>query len=205
MITSLISDIKRLYRQQYFVGNCALLCGALALSGCDQRPASTPATPPAPASAKPAAPAPASAAPSPVAAPTSPASALIGVWRQICQPFAPGDGASDITYTISLQGTDKLKLEGVAKDYKNVTCSGGGIVIATPVFVQKISGAATVDGVTVIKLVDDGASANSPLDTKSVAGIDKGQLRFGNAKGSRDGEGFPSQLEKPNDAYNKLQ
>jgi hypothetical protein len=130
--------------------------------------------------------------------------ALAGTWRQICQPYIPGDGASDITYVISMQGTDKLKLEGVAKDYKNISCAGGGTVIATPVFEQKLAGSGTVGGVPVVKLVDADASGPVPPDAKSVIGIDKGQLRMGKANGARDGSGFPSEFEKPAEAYNKL-
>jgi hypothetical protein len=130
--------------------------------------------------------------------------ALVGTWRQICQPYIPGDGASDITYVISMQGTDKLKLEGVAKDYKNINCAGGGTVIATPVFEQKLAGSGTVGGVSVLKLVDADASTPVPPEAKSVIGIDKGQLRMGKAMGARDGQGFPSEFEKPAEAYNKL-
>lgn len=72
--------------------------------------------------------------------------AIVGTWRQICLPYLPRDGASDITYTITLQGSDRLKLEGV----------------------------------------------------------DKGQLRFDSATGTRDSDGFPTQFEKPAEAYNKL-
>ena len=53
-----------------------------------------------------------------------PAAALAGTWRQLCQPYLPGDGASDITYTITLEGVDALQLAGVAKDYKNTSCAG---------------------------------------------------------------------------------
>ena len=156
-----------------------------------------------PSSASPSAATPASAAP-PAPAPPSLSSAIVGTWRQICQPYLPGDGASDITYTITLQGADGLKLEGVAKDYKNISCSSGGTVIGTPVFVQKTAGTATVAGVPVLKLVDEGAAASAPPDSKSIMGIDKGQLRFGSATGTRDSDGFPTQFEKPAEAYNKL-
>lgn len=159
----------------------------------------TPATPASPAPSTP------SPALTPAAAPTGNlASAIVGTWRQICLPYLPGDGASDITYTISLQGTDAVKMEGVAKDYKNTACSGAGIVIVTPVFVQKIAGTSAVAGLTVLRLLDDGAAASAPPDAKSIVGIDKGQLRFGKAAGARDSDGFPSELEKPGEAYNKL-
>ncbi len=130
--------------------------------------------------------------------------ALVGTWRQICQPYIPGDGASDITYVISMQGSGKLKLEGVAKDYKNTTCAGGGTVIATPVFEQKLVGNGSIAGVPVVKLVDADAGPPIPPDAKSVMGIEKGQLRIGRAMGKRDGDGFPAELEKPAEAYNKL-
>ena len=156
----------------------------------------------------PASPAPSTSAAPPVAPAAAPpgnlSSAIVGTWRQICDPYLPGDGASDITYTISRQGADGFKLEGVAKDYKNTSCSGGGSVIATPVFVQKTAGTAMVAGLTVLKLVDEGAPASAPADSKSIVAIDKGQLRFGSATGARDSDGFPTQLEKPAEAYNKL-
>jgi hypothetical protein len=118
--------------------------------------------------------------------------------------YLPRDGASDITYTITMQSPDGLKREGVAKDYKNTSCSGGGTVIGTPVFVKKTAGIAKVSGVSVLKLVDEGAAASAPADSKSIVGIDKGQVRFGSATGMRDSNGFPSEFEKPAEAYNKL-
>ena len=186
-----------------------LSLAVMMVTACDKGPGSGPTSAP-PTAATPTTPA--SPAPSVPSAPVAPApassgnsaSAFVGTWRQICQPYLPGDGASDITYTITLQGADRLKLEGVAKDYKNTSCSGGGSVIATPMFVQKTAGTATVAGVLVLKLIDEGAAASAPAESKSVAGIDKGQLRFGSATGARDSDGFPSQLEKPADGYNKL-
>jgi len=174
-----------------------LLSGALALTACGKGAETN--TPPASSSSATPASAPASAASG-----TTLAGAVVGTWRQICQPYIPGDGASDITYTITQQGANGLKLEGVAKDYKSTSCSGNGKVIATPVFVQKMVGNTTVAGIPVLKLMDEGAPANAPADSKSIVGIDKGQLRFGSAKGPRDGDGFPTQFEKPGDSYNKL-
>jgi hypothetical protein len=171
---------------------------ALLVAACDKPAATSSPVTPLPV-ATPATPA--ASAPAP---PGNPASAIVGSWRQICQPYLPGKGASDITYTITLQGADGLKLEGVAKDYKNISCSGGGTVIATPVFAQKAAGTATVAGVTVLKLIDEGAGASGPAESKSIVGIDNGQLRFGSATGARDSNGFPSQFEKPASAYNKL-
>lgn len=171
---------------------------AVLVAGCDKGGgASSPATAPSVATATP------PAAPA-VAPPGDLASAVVGSWRQICLPYLPGNGASDITYTITRQGADGLKLEGVAKDYKNISCSGGGIVIATPVFVQKTAGTATVEGAPVLKLIDEGAGTSGPAESKSIVGIDNGQLRFGSATGARDSNGFPSQFEKPANAYNKL-
>ena len=132
------------------------------------------------------------------------ASAVVGNWQRICQPYLPGKGASDITYTITRQGADGLKLEGVAKDYENISCTDGGTVIATPVFAQRIAGTATVAGAPVLKLIDEGAGDSAPADSKSIVGIDNGQLRFGSATGARDSNGFPSQFEKPANAYAKL-
>lgn len=184
----------------YFPG---LVLGlALLVAGCDKGAGSGPSAA-LPSAASPSAPAYSSPAPSAAAPPGSLSSAIAGTWRQTCLPFLPGDGASDITYTISLQGTDRVRLEGVAKDYKNTSCSGGGSVIAKPSFVQKIAGTATVAGLPVLKLVDDGAAASAPADSKSIVGIDKGQLRFGNASGARGSDGFPSQFERPAEAYNK--
>lgn len=169
---------------------------AVLATACDKGAGSGPASP---ASSTPSVPV------APVAAPSGNlSSAIVGTWRQICDPYLPGDGASDITYTISRQGADAVKMEGVAKDYKNTSCSGSGTVIATPVFVQKTAGTATVAGLTVLKLVDEGAAASAPPDGKSIVGIDKGQLRFGSATGTRDSDGFPTQFEKPAEAYNKL-
>lgn len=174
---------------------------AVLVTACDQGAGASPSTA-APSATAPASPAPAtSAAPAP--APPGLSSAVVGTWRQICLPYLPGDGASDITYTITLQGADGLKLEGVAKDYKNTSCSGGGTVIGRPMFVQKTAGTKTVAGVTVLKLIDEGAEASAPPDSKSIVGIDNGQLRFGSATGARDSDGFPSQFEKPAEAYNK--
>lgn len=187
------------------LGWLVLIAAAILATACDKGGGST-----APASA-------ASAAPSPASAPTpasssapsttasgNPAGALVGTWRQICQPFLPGDGASDITYEITLQGKDRVKLAGVAKDYKSTTCSGAGTVIATPVFVQKVVGTATVSGITVLKLADEDAGPAAPEQSKSIVGIDQeGRLRFGAANGGRDGDGFPKQFEKPTDAYDK--
>lgn len=175
---------------------------ALLVTACDKGAGSGPLSAATPASPAPSTSAASTAAPAP--SPPDLASAIVGTWRQICQPFLPGDGASDITYTITLQGTDRLKLEGVAKDYKNIACSGGGTVIATPMFVQQTAGTATVAGVPVLRLVDEGVATPAPADSKSIVGIDKGQLRFGSASGARDSDGFPSQFEKPADAYNKL-
>jgi hypothetical protein len=129
--------------------------------------------------------------------------ALAGTWRQLCQPYLPGDGASDITYSITLQGAGALQLAGVAKDYKNTSCAGAGTVIATPKFEQKIVGSTTLDGITVFKLVDADAPAAAPEQAKSLVGIDKDRLRFGDANGARDSEGFPARFEKPADAYNR--
>ena len=171
-------------------------CAILA-TGCDESsggsapPTATTASTPAPSSA-----------PSTTAS-GNPAGALVGTWRQICQPFLPGDGASDITYEITLQGSDGVKLAGVARDYRSTTCSGAGKVIATPVFVQKVVGTATVAGITAIKLVDEDAAAPVSEQAKSIVGIDQGRLRFGDANGRRDGDGFPAQFEKPTDAYDK--
>ena len=177
------------------------------LTACDKGAGTSPSSA-SPAAATSASPAPstsaASAAAPSFAPPPNLASAIVGTWRQICQPYLPGDGASDITYTITLQGANGLKLEGVAKDYKNISCSSGGTVIGTPVFVQKTAGTATVAGVPVLKLVDEGAAASAPPDSKSIMGIDKGQLRFGSATSTRDSDGFPTQFEKPVEAYNKL-
>ena len=167
-----------------------MVLGAVLVTACDKGAGSGPA------SAAPVAP--------DAAQPGNLTGAIVGTWRQICLPYLPGDGASDITYTISRQGADGLKLEGVAKDYKNISCSGDGTVIATPMFAQKTAGAATVAGVPVLKLVDEGATASAPADSKSIVGIDKGQLRFGSATGTRDSDGFPTQFEKPAEAYNKL-
>ena len=183
-----------------------LLSLAVLVTACDKKAGSGPSSAPSSAAT------PASSAPSTSAAPVAPAaaspgnlsSAIVGTWRQICLPYLPGDGASDITYTITRQGADGLKLEGVAKDYKNTSCSGGGTVIATPMFVQKTAGAGPVAGVPVLKLVDEGAGASAPADSKSIVGVDKGQLRFGSATGARDSDGFPTQFEKPTEAYNKL-
>ena len=189
-------------------GRLVLLASALSLAACERGSgnAAAPAAPAAPAS-MPAAALPASGPTSaPIrsaAAPGNIAAALAGTWRQICQPYLPGDGASDITYTITPQGADSLQMAGVAKDYKNTSCAGAGTVIATPQFVQKIVGQAALGGVPVIRLVDEGAAVPAPTDSKSVAGIDQGRLRFGQAKGARDGEGFPTQFEKPADAYNR--
>jgi hypothetical protein len=171
---------------------------AMLVTACDKGPGiSSPVTAlPAATPATPAASAPAQAG--------NLTSAVVGSWRQICLPYLPGKGASDITYTITRQGADGLKLEGIAKDYKNISCSGGGTVIATPVFAQKIAGTATVAGAPVLKLIDEGAGDSGPPDSKSIVGIDNGQLRFGNATGARDSNGFPSQFEKPANAYNKL-
>jgi hypothetical protein len=130
-----------------------------------------------------------------------PASSLIGTWRQLCQPYLPGDGSSDITYSIDQTASDRLTMEGVAKDYKNTTCSGSGTVIATPKFEQRIVGTTTIDGVQVVKLVDVDATDPAPPDSKSVLGIDNGQLRIGSASGARDAEGFPGTLEPSADAY----
>jgi hypothetical protein len=183
-----------------------LLVLATGLVGCSREGGGS-AAPVAPASA---AAGPASATPtSPVASPAATPdnalrTAIVGSWRQICLPYIPGDGASDITYTISLQGADKLKLEGVAKDYKNTTCAGGGKVIATPVFSQKIVGTGVLGGVPVLSLMDDDAPNPAPSDSKSVIGIDSKQLRMGNAKGARDADGFPSAFEAPQEAYNRL-
>lgn len=172
---------------------------ALALAACGDR-----ATPDAASAAAPA-PVLVSSVPNPAPSPSEDlASAVIGAWRQICQPYIPGDGASDITYTITRQGATGLKLEGVAKDYKNTSCSGSGVVIATPVFSQKIAGTDTLAGLPVLRLVDDGAPDPAPADSKSVMGIDNKQLRFGKTPGSRDAQGFPSEFEAPRDAYNRL-
>ena len=170
---------------------------AVLVTACDKGAGSGPASPAPSTSA-------ASAAAPAAAPPPNLASAIVGTWRQICLPYLPGDGASDITYTVTRQGADGLKLEGVAKDYKNTSCSGGGTVIATPMFVQKTAGAGTVGGVPVLKLVDEGAGASAPADSKSIVGVDKGQLRFGSATGARDSDGFPTQFEKPTEAYNKV-
>ena len=183
-----------------------LLSLAVLVTACDKKAGSGPSSAPSSAAT------PVSPAPSTAAAPVAPAaappgnlsSAIVGTWRQICLPYLPGDGASDITYTISRQGADAVRMEGVAKDYKNISCSGGGTVTATPMFVQKTAGTATVAGLTVLKLIDEGAPASAPPDSKSIVGIDQGQLRFGSATGARDGDGFPSQFEKPAEAYNKL-
>ena len=176
---------------------------AVLATACDKGAGSGPSSSATPASPAPSTSAASAAAPA-AAPPGNLTSAIVGTWRQICLPYLPGDGASDITYTITLQGSDRLKLEGVAKDYKNTSCSGGGTVIATPVFVQKTAGIATVAGLTVLKLIDDGAPASAPADSKSIVGVDKGQLRFGSATGTRDSDGFPTQFEKPTEAYNKL-
>ncbi len=130
-----------------------------------------------------------------------PAAALAGTWRQLCQPYLPGDGASDITYTITLEGVDALQLAGVAKDYKNTSCAGAGTVIATPQFTQKVVGSTTLAGLPALRLVDDGAVEPMPANAKSVVAIDQGRLRFGAAGGARDGEGYPATLEAPADAY----
>ncbi|MDP2371457.1 hypothetical protein [Rhodoferax sp.] len=188
------------------IGLLAMLALVLAMAGCgrdnDRGATPTPATPAADAAAAP--PASSASVPTrPTAPPGNIGVALVGTWRQICQPFLPGDGASDITYTITLKGANGLQLAGVAKDYKNTTCAGGGTVIATPVFAQKIVGEATVDGIAVVRLVDEEAGASASADSKSIAGIDQGRLRFGAATGARDSAGFPSTLEKPTDAYNK--
>ncbi len=172
---------------------------ALALAACGDRatPAAAPGAAPAPVLAP--------SVPNPAPAPSGDlASAVIGAWRQICLPYIPGDGASDITYTITRQGASGLKLEGVAKDYKNTSCAGSGVVIATPVFSQKIAGSGTLAGVSVLKLVDDGAPDPAPIDAKSVVGIDNKQLRFGKTPGPRDAQGFPSAFEAPRNAYNRL-
>ncbi len=132
-----------------------------------------------------------------------PAAALVGTWRQLCQPFLPGDGASDITYTITLKGADALQLAGVAKDYKNITCAGAGSVIATPLFTQKVAGSTTLDGLPALRLVDEGAAAPMPADAKSVVALDQGRLRFGAAGGKRDSDGFPATFEQPADAYTR--
>ena len=148
----------------------------------------------------------ASAASAPTLAATPaghPAAALAGTWRQACQPYLPADGASDITYTITLKGADTLQLAGVAKDYKNTTCAGAGSVIATPQFTQKVVGSTTLDGLPALRLVDEGAAAPIPADAKSVVAIDQGRLRFGAAGGARDGDGFPVAFEKPADAYTR--
>lgn len=176
-----------------------LIGAAILATACDKGGSSTAV----PASAASAAPTPAPAPAPPAAATGNPAGVLVGTWRQICQPFLPGDGASDITYEITVQGKDSVKLAGVARDYKNTACSGTGTVIATPVFVQKVVGTATVAGITVLKLVDEDAGTAAPAQSKSIAGIDQGRLRFGAANGSRDGDGFPAQFEKPTDAYEK--
>lgn len=179
------------------------LAAALPMAGCDRGNGSGAGSAPAASAAS----APASS-PTPLPArsavpPGNIAAALAGTWRQICQPYLPGDGASDITYTITLQGAGGLQMAGVAKDYKNTSCAGAGTVIATPQFVQKIVGQATLGGVPVLRLVDAGAAVPAPTDSKSVAGIDQGRLRLGEATGARDGEGFPARFEKPSDAYNK--
>lgn len=176
-----------------------LIGAAILATACDKGGGSASA----PVSAASAAPSPVSAAAPSATVSGNPAGALVGTWRQICQPFLPGDGASDITYEITLQGKDSVKLAGVARDYKNTACAGTGTVIATPVFVQKVVGTASVAGITVLKLVDEGAGAEAPAQSKSIAGIDQGRLRFGAANGGRDGDGFPAQFEKPTDAYDK--
>lgn len=154
------------------------------------------------APAQPAAAASAASAPALAAAPARhPAAALAGTWRQLCQPYLPGDGASDITYTITLEGVDALRLAGVAKDYKNTSCAGAGTVIATPQFTQKVFGSTTLAGLSALRLVDEGAVEPMPANAKSVVAIDHGRLRFGAANGVRDSEGFPATLEEPTDAY----
>lgn len=132
-----------------------------------------------------------------------PAAALAGTWRQLCQPYLPGDGASDITYTITLEGANALRLAGVAKDYKNTSCAGAGTVIATPQFAQKVVASTTLAGLPALRLVDEGAAVPVPADAKSVVAIDQGRLRFGAASGARDSDGFPAALEKPADAYTR--
>lgn len=171
-------------------------CGNADLAGAEQPPASGPA----PAISHEAA-TPTEQVPAPE---VSPASRLVGTWRQHCQPYLPGDGASDITYSIDQTASDRLTMEGVAKDYKNTSCSGQGTIIARPKFEQRIVGTTMIDGVEVVKLIDADAVDPAPADAKSVFGLDNGQLRIGNASGARDADGFPSAFEPPASAYENI-
>jgi hypothetical protein len=143
-------------------------------------------------------------APAAPAAAANPAKALVGTWRQHCLTYIPGDGASDITYSIDQTAPDRLALEGVAKDYKNTSCAGEGVVIARPKFEQTIVGTGSIDGVQVIRLVDVDAPNPAPASAKSVLGIDHGELRMGNANGARDADGYPSAFEAPTSAYKNV-
>jgi hypothetical protein len=121
---------------------------------------------------------------------------FVAAWRQICLPYNPGDGASDITYAITLVDADHLELKGVGKDYKSTSCSGPGVVTVNPDFIVKVDGPITIDGVTGIRVSDP----SSP-DQNDVLVIDHGRLRFGDPKATRDAAGYPTKLEPPDHAY----
>lgn len=116
-------------------------------------------------------------------------SAVAGDWVGVCEPFGGNTGASNNTFTLTPTGPDSIDLVIEGFDYSTSDCTGAGTSLITVTYALTAVGTTTIDGVTVVKVVD---SSGQP----EVIGVDgSGQLRFGSPTGPFDGDGFATVLQ----------
>jgi hypothetical protein len=134
----------------------------------------------------------------------------IGSWRQACEPYLAGDGASGQIDEITSPGPNQLEVVMSGYDYTTVDCSDASTADIVITFHLNVLGAKTVDGIQVFKTseVSKPDCVATPQDACSLAlsmgvgprgfngfGIDSdGQLRIPPTGGPVDADGFPTQF-----------